>query len=494
MKFSKIISLLLLTTLLSALQACSDILNEPVHSQLAPENFINTTNGIESVLAESYSKAADMPGNSASRGPKRQEMVTDILYHSGGGEHSNASLLLDFTWDANSNVGNTLTWGSYWDAIRNANIVLENTDRVDQYSDDNKNQIKAEARFVRAYAYYHLWIQFGTVPLRTSTEQPLELPRASEEEFQSFIESELQAVIPILPAPGNEPNYGRAHSGAARAILTKWYLNTKQWQKSADLGQEIMDNGHFELYPDYNEMFALENERNSEFIWVQPALANESNAQNSTTATAFPWGFEESVDYDYPITFQGWANFASQYRLFDGFVNSFGPNDERDDRILKRYVNTQGDTVDLMQDFDDAARGLKYPPDPSATGPGHGNDIPFIRYADILLSRAEALNEINGPNQESINLINEIRNRAGLENISLGDFGSTEELRNHILEERKWEFWYESKRRRDLIRMGKFIEYAQQRGVTNADEHHKWYPIPQFAIDANPMLEQNPGY
>jgi hypothetical protein len=490
--FNKISLPLIFILILGA--GCSDMLNEPVHSQLAPENFVNTPSGIETILAESYSKAANISGFQSQHSIKREEMVTDILFHSGGGEHSTASLLLNFTWDASSNVGSAFMWGAYWDGIRNTNIVLDNVDRVDEYSEAEKERIKAEARFVRVQCYYILWNQFGTVPLRTSTEDALELPRASEEEFFSFMESELQAVIPVLPEPGNEPNYGRAHSGAARALLTKWYLNTRQWQKSANMAQEIISNGHFELYPDYNEMFALENEQNNEFIWVKPALANEGDAQNSTTATAFPQGFQESVDYKFPITFEGWANFASQYRLYDEFVNSFAPNDERDDRILKRYVNTQGDTVDLMQDFDNAARGLKYPPDPGATGPGHGNDIPFIRYADILLARAEALNEINGPNQESINLINDIRNRAGLENVSLGGFGSTEELREHILKERKWEFWYENKRRRDLIRMRKFIEFAHQRGLSNADEHHRWFPIPQSAIDANPQLKQNTDY
>src|SRR5699024_3124397 len=113
--------------------------------------------------------------------------------------------------------------------------------------------------------------------------------------------------------------------------------------------QEIIDNGHFELFLDYNDLFAIENERNSEFIWVKPALANENGAQNSTTATAFPWGFQQSVEYDYPIIFQGWANFASQYRLRDDFYNSFEPGDERKGRILTHYVNAQGDTVDLTE-------------------------------------------------------------------------------------------------------------------------------------------------
>jgi hypothetical protein len=70
---------------------------------------------------------------------------------------------------------------------------------------------------------------------------------------------------------------------------------------------------------------------------------------------------------------------------------------------------------------------------------------------------------------------------------------SKEAIREQILKERRWEFWYEGHRRRDLIRTGKFIEYAQHRGI-NARDYHIWFPIPQSAIDANPSLTQNEGY
>ena len=311
---------------------------------------------------------------------------------------------------------------------------------------------------------------------------------------ERFIESELIAIIPLLPTPGNEPNYGRVHSGAARALLCKWYLNTYQWQKCVDVAQDIIDNGYFELEPDYNDLFSLDNEQNSEFILVKTAYPNNPNSTN-LVATALPWGFYKALDGGIAgVVNDQWANFASQYRLYDDFYYSFEPNDERKNRILTRYIDNKGDTINLLVDYQDATRGMKFPPDPQATNNQHGNDIPFIRYADILLAKAEALNEIEGPNQESIDLINQIRNRAGLEDIDLNDFSSREELRDHILNERRWEFWYEAKRRRDLIRMGKFIEFAHQRGITNADEHHILFPIPQSAIDANPKLEQNPGY
>ena len=120
------------------------------------------------------------------------------------------------------------------------------------------------------------------------------------------------------------------------------------------------------------------------------------------------------------------------------------------------------------------------------------NDIATIRFAEVILARAEALNEINGPTQESIDLINMVRARAKIPNLSLGAF-TKESLRDHILQERNWEFFSEGKRRDDLLRHGKFISSAQDRGKP-AQEFHKLYPIPSVEITANPNLAQNPGY
>lgn len=136
---------------------------------------------------------------------------------------------------------------------------------------------------------------------------------------------------------------------------------------------------------------------------------------------------------------------------------------------------------------------MKFPPDPATQGASHGNDFPFVRYADILLSRAEALNELDGPNPLSIDLLNEIRNRAGLSDKAIEDFPTKESLRDHLLDERRWEFWYEGHRRTDLLRMGKYILNAENRGI-NAQEKHKLFPIPQVEIDANNLMAQNPGY
>jgi hypothetical protein len=103
------------------------------------------------------------------------------------------------------------------------------------------------------------------------------------------------------------------------------------------------------------------------------------------------------------------------------------------------------------------------------------------------------LNEINGPNQESIDLINDIRIRAGVGTYDLLDFASKDELRDAIFQERQWEFFIECKSREDMRRYGNFISDAQDRGKA-AQDYMELYPIPQTEIEANPNCEQNPGF
>jgi len=135
---------------------------------------------------------------------------------------------------------------------------------------------------------------------------------------------------------------------------------------------------------------------------------------------------------------------------------------------------------------------LKYDQDPDAVMM-NGIDVIYLRYADVILCRAEALNETLGPNQESIDLINQIRNRAGLSDILLSNFHSKDELNEHILAERGWEFYMEGLRREDLIRHNKYIERAGER-TASVQEFHILYPIPKIAYYENHSIAQNPGY
>lgn len=474
----------------SVLAGC-DVLEPKVYSQIDPNTFLTTEQGIVSTLGASYAGAMWLSGGNRNRTFFLDGFTTDLFWVVGGAAQRKATPMMTFSWGSQNQFAG-FAWNKSYNAIREANIVLAHLDRAD-ISDEKSALFEAEARFVRALCYTDLYNYFGSVPLRISVvgEQPMELPRATEEEMKSFIEAEFLAVIPKLPAPGQQSAYGRATSGAARGWLTKFYLNTKQWQKAADMAQEVMDMGTYALYPDFMDMFKVKNERNSEYIWADTALP-EGGVSCGIQPAVFPDGF-----YKHPRTgliYQGhWRNWQTEYRILDAFFYSFEPGDERLEPIIREYIDMDGKLVNLLNKKD-ATASFKYWPDPAGQGSNHGNDVPRVRYADVLLARAEALNELNGPNPASIDLINQVRNRAGLGPLAAGDFASKAALRDHLLKERGWEFYTEGMRREDLIRMNKYIESAHERGVENARPYHRRYPLPQFAIDANSKLKQNKGY
>ncbi len=489
MKSIRNISLCIIFTLLFT--RCESLIEPEIFSETAPDNLFNSLQGVETILFGAYAASAQVGGNSAADQLSADEAMTDIGFVTEGAIANWATDFQDFVLDgAGSSLYNTL-WNKPYEAIRNSNILLENIEdaNIDVAS---KTLITAEAHFLRGISYYKLYRNFGPTPLRISTTQELQISKATEQEMLSFIESELITAMESLPNPGEEKQWGRATKGAAMGILTQFYLNSKQWEKCANTAKQIIDLGYYQLFPEYFGLFQVKNERNKELLWVRTSKADLGRTANiSIMNYAWPQSFARDPKTGLEFC-DGCRNFATMLRFRDEFFLSFNEDDKRMSLILTEYINTGGRLINLLPPNDNP-RPFKYWPADDFAGPAYGNDIPDVRYADILMARAEALNELSGPTQESINLINQVRIRAGLSSLQLSDFVSKQALNEHILKERGWEFWWEGIRRLDLIRHGKFIEKAVARGLP-AKSHHVRFPIPQFALDANPMLEQNAGY
>ena len=457
--------------------ACTDTLEEEVFSELTPATFLNTEDGIRSLLNSAYASAQYQSFDGHVAYHYLPSMTSGLTWNVGGSIEVFFTALTEFSWDSNHRYIAGL-YNESFAAIRDANIVLDNIDNED-FSAEFRSLTTAEARFIRGWSYSMLYNNFGPVTLYTnSSTDSLLIPRSSEAEMQAFIENELTFAADNLPVTPEQ--YGRASKGAALAVLCKYYLNTRQWQAVVDVSQQIMDLGIYGLVDDYRSVFALANEGNEEMLWVLPRTAPV--AGQNINALSFPT--------DYPLPYPGSSVFAARTYFFDEFVDSFEDTDTRKDILVTEYTNTSGVHVQLYG-FDQSL-SLKYEFDPASAGATTGNDIPAIRYADIVLARAEALNELNGPTQASIDLINEVRNRAHASSLSLGGF-SKESLREAILKERKWEFFMEGKEREDQVRQGVFISMAQERGKP-AQPHHVLFPIPLVDIQANPAIQQNQGY
>lgn len=464
-----LVVILMMTTVMS----CEDGLTENPFDQFAPSNVLTNKDGLEALLYSAYGYQQRKTGEFKNiQNNYLEEATTDLFLEQGGGQGPSAAELQNFTFGSEHPWIRAM-YNESWDAIRDTNLFLENVDNAETYP--NRESRIGEAKFIRALQYHMLTKWFGEVPLVLSSTPELYPTKAPLSELQKFIEDELIAAIDLLPVEQDE--FYRITKGAALGILTKQYLNTKQWQKAANTAQAIIDLNKYELYPDYIGLFAADNDRNNEYIFA--TALEKSVTGNTWMALSLPPGHP-----------QPGPNFAAQFKYYDAFVNSFDINDKRREFFLTSYTKKNGQFVQLLGKND--SRSLKYW-DSDRIGILQENDWPIVRYADILLSHAEALNELNGPTQEAIDLINSVRDRAGIDDIMLGNF-SKESLRDHILKERGWEFYSEAQRRSDLIRHGKFIESALARGKIAAKPYHVLYPIPQEEINANPNLVQNDGY
>ncbi|GEO03474.1 outer membrane protein [Adhaeribacter aerolatus] len=467
---------------LSLFPGCQGFLEEEVFTEFAPDELLQTEDGINRVLIGAYSELRPSVRDYFFT---LSEFPTDITLESGGGFEREAVVYMNFQWDPSHPFFQN-HWASMYRAVRNANALLDNIGKVQSIPTQRLAQLTAEAQFIRAAAYLHLYDIFGPVPLVITTNSTdLEPAKPTNDEFVTFLAKELRSAADNLPV--QQALSGKATKGAALAVLCKLYLNTKQWQPCADVAKEIMDLNTYALFGQIENLFSVANENNKEYIYLfsfvpQPGLGN----------VYMPHAFPPN----YPIQ-ANWINYGAQFRTYTAFVKSFHSSDRRLKMIITQYTDTKGANIRLLEDAQgkplDNARSFKYTPDPNAAIEHNGNDIPYVRYADILLSRAEALNEIQGPNAESVSLLKQIRDRAGVPVLQLADFPTKEAFRNHILQERGWEFFTEGKRREDLIRHGKFISSAVGRGKA-AKPYHVLYPIPQREIEANANLEQNEGY
>ncbi len=489
---SSIVKHVLNAIFLVTLLGCLDFLVVETFTQYVPEAFLQDQSGVDALLTGAYSAITvtgyDMRNNYFILG----EFPTDMTWETGGGLNRLVVPIIQFNWDANTGFFNG-QYNIFYSAIARANSVLLVVNGLEGLEQAAIDQVVGEAKFIRAFSYYMLHNLFGPTPI---IEVPAgasldeierigkETPRATEEEYLAYVEADLLEASTKLQ-PGGVSS--RGNQGNTLGLLTKFYLNSRQWQKAADAAQRVL-NLDYTLYDDYTKLFAVEGENNNEYIFRFECLLG-SNQINVYMPHAFP--------PNYPIQ-TNWINFGAMFRTYTAFYETFEEQDIRRDLFVTEYIEV-GNTEPTLLNRDaegnplDDARSFKFVPDPNAIGQANGNDIPYLRLTDIMLSRAEALNELNGPNQESIDLINQVRARVQASLITLADYSTTESLRDFILAERGREFYSEGLRREDLVRHGKFIQQAQDRGIA-AQDHQVLYPLPQDQIDNNPNLEQNPGY
>lgn len=362
-----------------------------------------------------------------------------------------------------------------------------------EVNDNVKELGIAEIRCARGLLAYELFDLYGPLviaPLEV-LKNPLQeepLARLSHDATVSFIEQDLLAAISDLPSP-EEATYGRFSQGLARMILIRLYLHEKRWGDVVEQANAILDMGYYELEDDYVGLWDVEAPVDSkEVIWAIPA-DYAGTSENQWQLMVLPSNFPERG---------GWGTIQSSWKFYD----SFEPNDIRKTNLIAEYTGTDGVTYNRSNPGNYMQLGplpLKIAADADRSTGLTTVDIIQYRFADVLLSKAEALaNSAGAGTQEAIDLVNIVRERAQIDPLELVDYADIDSFNTMILLERSHEYWCENGQyRSDLIRHGKYVEYADDlNGVSSESAPYKeLFPFSLARIsEGKGAFIQNPGY
>ncbi|GET22537.1 RagB/SusD family nutrient uptake outer membrane protein [Prolixibacter denitrificans] len=385
-------------------------------------------------------------------------------------------------------------WRGPAPGILRCNIILQKVPDMN-IDKDLKNRIIGEAKFLRGLYYFILVRFFGDVPLITVPQEPgddLRPKRTDKAKVYEQIIADLTDAEQLLPPrseySGND--IGRASKGAAAGLLAKVYLTLGQWDKVVTLANEVESLG-YALNPNYADNFDVNNKNSVESLFEIQYTGNAGEGFWDNTNQA-SWLSTFTGPRNSNMVAGGWGwNQPTQE-----FVDSYEPGDLRKDVTILYDGCPQFDGMDYDPGYSTTGYNLRKFLVPKSIASSYDNspmDFPVLRYADVLLMKAEALNNL-GKTTEAEAPLNEVRARAGLPavtGLSQADFKAK------VLHERRMELAFEGQRWFDLIRVdnGDYgLNFLHSIGKVNATSKFLLLPIPQKEIDANPNLTQNPGY
>ena len=410
-------------------------------------------------------------------------------------------------------------WNFLYGGVANCNrLIAQLSDIKEQgtLSPELSDAFVAELQALRALYYYWLLDAFGNVPIVTGfADAPANPETRPRTEVFNFVEDELLAAAELLPRDNSIATYGRMNYYAVQALLAKLYLNAEvyigenRYADAVAACDEIINSGLFALSADYHANFAPTNgPGNSEMILAIPYDPEFGQGFNLVQMT---------LHYQSQQTFntqeQPWNGYCSLQEFYNSYEDEDARKGEYGNASIPgnflagpQFTSTGERLEDTQDDGDPDGLPITFTPEINEQQPNcfrqagvrifkfrfiNGstqhmpNDFPILRYADILLTKAEALYRQNAGDAEALDLVNQIRRRAGVD-----DF--TELNDENLLAERGREMFYEGWRRQDLIRFGVYGEEWDFKPTS--EPFRELFPIPVNQLQANPNLVQNPGY
>jgi hypothetical protein len=487
--FKKIIPLVAL-----AVGMISCELDEEIYSSIFVESFYKTASDAEKGLLAVYDALGGLYGGPAAT--MVPDYSADQVYPRGVvGRNSLTLFTVEPTYTIQKSAGRTnespqQLWISSYSGIEKANWIIAKV--PDAAMDEiRKKQIIGEAYFLRAFYFWTLAKNFGDVVIKTEpsvTEAKAYFPKSPKSDVYKQIYSDLDQATQagLLSYPANEK--GRPSKEAVDALYAKAALYNEDWIKALEKAQAVIGSGKYALMPNVMDVFSYlkEDEARKENIWAFEADPITPGNSHQLVGLTGPVG---SAGVEYAKTSYG-SMFA-----YISFFNSFDSKDRRRQLLDTTYLDRSGKWVpqrSITPITKDAVLIKKYQDPVSSTGliP----NIPILRLADMYLIAAEAEARLNGSSAKAYEYINAIRARAGLTELTNGL--AKDAFIDAVIQERSWEFFAEGDRWYDLTRTGKYLTVIPK-AVNSVyptrpiQPKHKYFPIPQDEINANPQLEQN---
>ena len=503
------------------ISSCSkDWLNETNPNSLASDNFWKTPSDVDKALAGVFSQLQSNDfynGNSSGQnaGAYRLDFISDNGYCNY--DFINGASVARGDYSPTDGLVNSF-WTACYKMIQRSNDFLGNVDRVKAVPEASRNTMKAEVRFLRALAYHHLAMCYRDAPLITATQSlaDAKVPKNTYKELADFVISELNAITKSSDLPVTVVK-GRVPKGAALALLARFYLYNKNYTEAAATAQSVIDLNQYNLSTTYQTLFTVAGETSKDVIFaVQYAGPGLAAGVGATFNGYFP-----AAPQVHTVAL---PNLADAYYCTDGLPITRSPLYNASNKTLNRDPRFNATIVTTQSLFRGAAilatnlaptrfRLRKWADETALNSTNafdNAQDFYVLRYAEVLLTRAEALLESGTYTEQQVrDLVNQVRTRATMPKVEAveGTNLTKQQLIDIVRQERRVETAFEGLRYYDLKRWGILKERAvdvymsvdkvQATGIQtrtfNPARHNVW-PIPQREIDANSALVQHPEW
>lgn len=522
MKKLVIFTVLLLSLVMTACQeSLLDVENE---NTISSGNFWKTEDDIEKGLIAVYNMFYRQGTWTRNIYTQMNGMADDGVSYAGWTELNEYSKFI-FT-NYNFSETNTKMWREHYVAISRANQVLDNIDNVTFSSEDHKNDLVGQAKWLRAFYYFYVATLWENVPLVDHTSSASDHPeQATYDQVLTFIENDLEDAVTKLPVTRDDENKARPTKGAAYALLAKTYAQHHKWEDARRCLEWLIDGegkSHYSLCTNYGDNFNNKTEDNSESIYeIHFSLVNKVSFDQTDNYLDPNAEVGTQIEENQGPPGIGWNNIEACRWLVNYYKREKTTDGKNDPRLYYKLWYDQanqdypefGHQTIYGKEWDTSWGSRcfikKYSTDAIPLYYWNDNNFRSLRYADMLLLYAEALNELSStPPAKAIECVNRVRNRVGLSNIENSTYydGATittnkDAFREHLKIERGLELSLECVRWIDLKRWG-IDDDATLNELKSRDSDFDNFtigksirmPIPQTDVDNNPNLNQNPNY